>query len=136
GQQRQARLCHQPGRVRQAGGPGARQGAPVTAVWPTAETNVVGVIGAPVNHSLSPVLHNAAFRAAGLDWVYVAFPVAAGHGADAVVALRTLGLRGLSVTMPHKQDAARAVDVLSPAADALGVINTVLWQGDVVVGDS
>jgi shikimate dehydrogenase len=102
----------------------------------TASTRVAGVIGDPVRHSLSPVLHNAAFRATGLDWVYVAFPVAAGGGAAAVAAMRTLGIDGLSVTMPHKADVAAAVDRLEPAAAALGVANTVFRRGDELVGDS
>ena len=51
-------------------------------------TQVAGVIGDPVTHSLSPALHNAAFAALGLDWVYVAFPVASGRAADAVAAMR------------------------------------------------
>ncbi len=97
------------------------------------------MIGDPIRHSLSPALHNAAYAALGLDWVYVAFPVAAGSGAAAVEAMRTLGLAGLSVTMPHKQSAATAVDRLTPSAARLGVVNTVSWSrasdGE-LVGDS
>ena len=106
------------------------------ATWPTAATHLVGIIGSPVRHSLSPVLHNAAFAALGLDWAYVAFEVAPGGGAAAVSAVRALGLEGLSVTMPHKADAAKAVDELSPIAEALGVINTVIRRGDTLLGDS
>lgn len=104
--------------------------------WPTAATRVVAVIGDPVRHSLSPAIHNAAFGALGLDWVYAAFEVPAGHGADAVGAMRTLGLAGLSVTMPHKADVAAAVDQLTPAAQALGAVNTVARIGPDVVGDN
>ena len=93
-------------------------------------TRVAAVIGDPVHHSLSPALHNAAFSAAGLDWVYVALPVAAGRGASALEAMRTLGIAGLSVTMPHKTDVAAAVDVLDPAARALQAVNTVVVQDD------
>jgi shikimate dehydrogenase len=103
---------------------------------PTATTRLAGVIGDPVEHSLSPTLHNAAFEALGLDWVYVAFPVPAGQGAAAVAAVRTLGLAGLSVTMPHKAEAARAVDRLTPVAERLGVINTVVVRGHELIGDS
>jgi shikimate dehydrogenase len=88
---------------------------------------VAGVIGDPVRHSLSPALHNAAFAALGLDWVYVAFPVAAGQGAAAVAAMRTLDLAGLSVTMPHKADVVASVDRLGPTATRLGVVNTISW---------
>jgi len=97
---------------------------------------VVGVIGDPVRHSLSPVLHNAAFVALGLDWTYVAFHVATGLGAQAVEAVRALGIEGLSVTMPHKSDVAAAVDVLSDDAAALGAVNTVLRRNSQLVGDS
>ena len=88
------------------------------------------MIGSPVRHSLSPTLHNAAFAAAGLDWVMLAFEVAPGSGAAAVDAMRTLGIGGLSVTMPHKADVAAAVDVVDPAAAALGSVNTVVLRAD------
>ncbi|MBO0732602.1 MAG: shikimate dehydrogenase, partial [Acidimicrobiaceae bacterium] len=94
------------------------------------------MIGDPVHHSLSPVLHNAAFEALGLDWVYVAFPVPAGQAAVAVSAMRALGLGGLSVTMPHKQSVAAAVDRLSPAAQRLGVVNTVTPVAGELLGDN
>jgi shikimate dehydrogenase len=101
---------------------------------------VAGVIGDPVAHSLSPVLHNAAFAALGIDWVYVAFHVGAGQGAAAVEAMRTLDLAGLSVTMPHKAAAAGAVDQLGPTAARLGVVNTVSWsrttEDAVLLGES
>lgn len=89
----------------------------------TGRTRLAAVIGDPVRHSLSPTIHNAAFRHLGLDWVYVALPVATGDGKAAVEAMRTLGIDGLNVTMPHKADVATAVDDLSPAARALGVCN-------------
>lgn len=94
---------------------------------PSAGTRVAGIIGDPVRHSLSPVLHNAAFLELGIDWVYVAFEVPAGQGGAAVEAMRTLDLAGLSVTMPHKADVAAAVDLLGPVSARLGVANTVSW---------
>jgi shikimate dehydrogenase len=100
------------------------------------QRRVAALIGSPVGHSLSPVIHQAAFDAAGVDWTYVAFDVAAGGGADAVAAMRVLGLRGLSVTMPHKHEVAAAVDRLDPAAEALASVNTVSWDGDELVGSS
>lgn len=103
----------------------------------TARTRVVGVIGDPVTHSLSPVIHNAAFGHLGLDWVYVAFPVARGRGAAAVGAARDLGLGGLNVTMPHKADVADGCDDLSADAAALGAVNTVVIRPDgTALGDS
>ena len=103
---------------------------------PTAETRVAGVIGDPVRHSRSPAIHNAAFAAAGLDWLFVAFEVPRGHGADAVAAMRALGIVGLSVTMPHKQDAAWACDHLTPDATVLGAVNTIVAAEHGVLGAS
>lgn len=103
----------------------------------TGRTRVAGVIGDPVRHSLSPVLHNAAFAALRLDWVYVAFPVAAGRAGAALDAMRTLDLAGLSVTMPHKTDVAAACDDLTPDAAALRSVNTVVpMGGGRLLGDS
>ncbi|MGH9027715.1 MAG: shikimate dehydrogenase family protein, partial [Acidimicrobiia bacterium] len=93
-------------------------------------TRVVGIIGDPVAHSRSPAIHNAAFAALDLDFVFVAFPVRPGQAVEAVRAVRTLGLTGLSVTMPHKDDAARACDELTLAAAALGAVNAVARQAD------
>ncbi len=105
-------------------GPGAPRGS----------TRLAALIGSPVRHSLSPVILNAAFGAAGLDWVFVALEVAAADGEAAVAAVRPLGIGGLSVTMPHKEAAFAAVDERSAEADALGAVNCVTWRGDVVVG--
>lgn len=103
---------------------------------PTGDTKVAGVIGDPVRHSLSPVLHNAAFAALGLDWTYLAFEVPAGQGADAVAAMRTLGIEGLSVTMPHKDTVAAACDELSPSAALLGAVNCVRRVGGRLIGEN
>jgi shikimate dehydrogenase len=102
----------------------------------TGSTRIVGVIGDPVGHSRSPAMHNAAFDALELDWVYVAFPVRRGEGAAAVRAVATLGLAGLNVTMPHKADAAAACDDLSPEAAALGAVNTVVNADGTLAGHS
>jgi shikimate dehydrogenase len=97
---------------------------------------VAGVIGDPVDHSLSPALHNAAFAELALDWAYVAFPVPSGRARAAVAAMVDLGIRGLSVTMPHKAGAAEACQRLSPVAERLGVVNTVTNLGGELAGDS
>ena len=99
-------------------------------------TRLAAVIGSPVAHSLSPAIHQAAFDAAGVDWSYTAFDVADGKVPEALAAMRTLGIAGLSVTMPHKQAAARAVNRLDPAAAALDSVNTISWDGDELVGSS
>jgi shikimate dehydrogenase len=93
-------------------------------------TGVVGVIGSPIAHSLSPTLHNAAFAAAGLDWCCVAFEVADGDAARALGGMAALGIRGLSVTMPHKTAVALLVDDSTPEALALGAVNCVIRHPD------
>lgn len=97
-------------------------------------TPLAAVIGSPVAHSLSPAIHRAGFEESGLGWSYVAFEVEPGSGDVAVDAMRALGIAGLSVTMPHKETAAAAVDRLHPSAAALGAVNTVGWDGDDLVG--
>jgi shikimate dehydrogenase len=120
-----------------AGRQPAPPGDPVRApAWPTSATRVAGIIGDPVRHSLSPVLHNAAFAALGLDWAYLAFPVSEGGVAPAITGMRALGIEGLSVTMPHKSAAASAVGRLTPTAARLGAVNTVLRRRGDLVGDS
>ena len=96
---------------------------------PSGHTRVACVIGDPVRHSRSPAIHNAAFRTLQLDWTYVAFEVAAGRAAAAVQAMRTLGLGGMSVTMPHKSDVLGVLDELSPHARRLEAVNCIAWVG-------
>ncbi|HEV7763133.1 MAG TPA: shikimate dehydrogenase [Acidimicrobiales bacterium] len=104
----------------------------------TGATRVAALIGAPVRHSLSPTILNAGFAARGLDWVFVVHEVPPGQGEAALAAVRTLGLSGLSVTMPHKAAACAAVDERTPVAQALGAVNCVFWSdgGDRLVGDN
>lgn len=97
-------------------------------------TRLAAVIGSPVRHSRSPVIANAAFGAAGLDWAMVAFEVAPGQAVAAVDAMRALSLGGLMVTMPHKADVIAALDRLTPAAAALGAVNSISWEGQELVG--
>lgn len=99
-----------------------------------ATTRLAGVIGSPVRHSLSPAIHNAAFAELGLDWAYGAFEVASGDVPAALAGMKAMGFGGLSVTMPHKDAAAAAVDELSPVAAALGAVNCIVPRGDQLVG--
>lgn len=96
----------------------------------TGTTRFAGIIGDPVRHSRSPAIHNAAYAATGIDMVYLAFEVARGDAAAAIDAARRLGAVGLSVTMPHKADAAAAVDDLDDDAAALGAVNCVTIGAD------
>ncbi len=97
-------------------------------------TRLAGVIGWPVSGSLSPVIHNAAFQALGLDWAYVPLPVRPGRLAQAVAGLQALGFAGANVTMPHKTEAARAVDRLTDDARLLDAVNTIVVGVDAVEG--
>jgi shikimate dehydrogenase len=100
-------------------------------------TRVAGVIGDPVRHSLSPVMHNAAYRVLGLDWVYAAFEVPDGQTAAALDAAALLGFVGLSVTMPHKAASAKRCDEVTARARRLDSVNTVTVRADgSLAGDS
>lgn len=88
------------------------------------------MIGHPVGHSLSPAIHNAAFAALGLDWVYVACDVTPGAAPAALTGASALGIVGLSVTMPHKEAVAAALSIRSPSVDALGAANTVVFSSE------
>jgi len=97
-------------------------------------TDVAVVIGEPVEHSLSPTIHNAAFEALGLDWAYFALAVPRGHADRAIDAMRALPFAGMSVTMPHKDAVAGLVDSCTPVAAKLGAVNCVFWRADELVG--
>ena len=97
-------------------------------------TRVVGVIGHPVAHSASPQMHNAAFGALGMDWVYVAFDVLPGEVRKALEGIKALGMRGINVTVPHKGEAFTSVDLLTPEAEATKAVNTVVVEEGKSVG--
>jgi shikimate dehydrogenase len=97
---------------------------------------LVGVIGSPIAHSLSPLLHTAAFVALGLDatWRSLAFEVAPGQAGDALNAMRRADISGLSVTMPHKADVAALVDDCTEVARRLGAVNCIVNRDGVLLG--
>ena len=94
-----------------------------------ARTRVAGIIGWPVEHSLSPAMHNAAFAALGLDWTYVAFPVHPDAVERAIAGLAAAGIAGLNATIPHKRAALEAASSASDAAAAIGAANTLVPDG-------
>ena len=100
------------------------------------DTRLVGVIGSPVAHSLSPLLHDAAFAALGLGdtWRSLAFEVAPGQAAGALAAMRRADISGLSVTMPHKADVAALVDDRTEVARRLGAVNCIVNTDGVLLG--
>ncbi len=98
-----------------------------------AHTQFCGLSGDPVEHSLSPAIHNAAFQKLGLNLVYLAFRVEA--IGDAIKGLRSLGnFRGASVTIPHKVSAVPFLDSLEPTARHIGAINTIVAEGGILKG--
>lgn len=97
-------------------------------------TRKVGVIGWPIEHTLSPVIHNAAFVALGMDWVYVPLPVAAARLPAALDGLGALGFAGANVTMPHKTRSAELVPDLSHDARLLRAVNTIVVGTDGLAG--
>lgn len=98
------------------------------------KTKVCGLIGDPVEHSLSPSIQNAAFDHLGLDYVYAVFPVTRSNLKKAVAGMRSLGLHGLNVTMPHKTDVTRYLDELDETAKSVGSVNTILNSDGRLIG--
>ena len=105
------------------------------------QTELVGLIGWPVEHSLSPLMHNAAFDALGLNWRYIPLPVPPGSLEAAVRGLVALGFRGANVTVPHKQSVMPLLDSASDTAVELGAVNALVIErredgSSVISGDN
>ena len=99
-----------------------------------ATTKIYGIFGHPVSHSLSPLMHNSAFAALGLDCVYTAFDVHPDDIGKAADAIRALGISGVNVTIPHKQAIIPHLDEVSPDAKHTGAVNTVENEGGRLTG--
>ncbi|MGF1588704.1 MAG: shikimate dehydrogenase [Pleurocapsa sp.] len=93
----------------------------------TGKTKLLGIIGDPVEHSLSPVMHNAAIAHLGLDYIYVPFPVKQGDLAQAIAGFTAIDLVGFSITIPHKQEIIPLLSEISDDAANIGAVNTV-WR--------
>lgn len=100
------------------------------------ETRLVGLLGDPVSHSLSPRMQNAAFAARGLDWAYVPLHVPPARLEDAVAGMVALGFVGANVTIPHKTAVVAFCDELDEVAERAGSVNTLLVDGERVLGSS
>ncbi len=98
------------------------------------KTKVCGVIGDPIEHSLSPVMHNAAFEALKIDYVFLAFKVQAAEVEKAMGGVRALNIHGLNVTMPHKNAVIKYLDQLDPTAKTIGSANTILNKDGRLLG--
>ena len=88
-------------------------------------TNIVGLIGHPVEHSFSPPMHNAAFKALEMDYAYVAFDVEPQNLASAIGGAKSLNIRGFNVTIPHKIEVMRFLDEIDEVAALIGAVNTI-----------
>ncbi len=100
----------------------------------TGKTKLLGLIGTPVEHSKSPEMYNYCFDKFGLDYAYLAFDIPLEKTGEAVRALRTVGFRGANVTMPCKQEVLKYMDELTPAAKAIGAVNTIVNDNGVLTG--
>ncbi|MEO8290112.1 MAG: shikimate dehydrogenase [Gaiellaceae bacterium] len=102
----------------------------------TGETRLVGLIGSPVSHSLSPRMQNAGFAALALDWAYVPLPVERDRLEDAVAGLAALGFAGANVTIPYKTAVLGFCDELDPVAERAGSVNTLVVAKGRIVASS
>jgi shikimate dehydrogenase len=98
------------------------------------KTIVCGIIADPVEHTMSPVMHNTAFKALGLNYVYVPFLVKGEELGEAIEGMRALHIRGLNVTIPHKVAVIPFLDKLDPVAEKIGAVNTIVNDNDVLTG--
>jgi len=98
------------------------------------KTRVCGVIGDPIEHTMSPVMHNAAFKELGLDYLYVPLRVKREELGKAVESVRALNIRGLNVTLPHKVSIISFLDELDPLARKIGAVNTIVNDDGVLTG--
>jgi len=100
-----------------------------------AKTVLFGLIGNPVSHSLSPIMHNTAFRSTGYNGTYLAFPIAS-LGRDTIDGLKALGIKGFSVTIPHKVTIMDFLDEIDDTAQKIGAVNTVLNDNGRLIGSN
>ena len=98
------------------------------------KTRVCGVIGDPIEHTMSPVMHNAAFSELGIDYVYLPFRVRKKELGEAIAGARALNLAGLNVTIPHKVSVISFLDELDPLAEKIGAVNTIVNNNGVFRG--
>ncbi|MDO9045939.1 MAG: shikimate dehydrogenase [Methanobacteriaceae archaeon] len=100
----------------------------------TGKTNIVGLIGDPVGHSMSPPMHNAAFEYLGLDFAYVPFNVKITALDEAIKGASALGIKGLNVTIPHKIKVLEFLDVIDNPAELIGAVNTIKFDSGKITG--
>ena len=99
-----------------------------------AHTNILCVIGHPIEHSMSPVMHNAALNELSLDYVYLAFDVPPNDLKKAILGSKKSNIRGINVTIPHKEAIIQYLDELDPLSKQIGAVNTVKNEGGMLLG--
>jgi shikimate dehydrogenase len=98
------------------------------------KTKICGLIGNPVEHSLSPIFQNAAFQYLGLEYVYTVFPVKRENLRDAILGIRSMGFHGLNITMPFKVEVINYIDELDKTAKNVNAVNTILNKDGRLIG--
>lgn len=100
----------------------------------TGKTKLTGLFGYPVEHTLSPIMHNAAFESLGLDYCYIAFSVHPDYLKDAVSSIKALNLCGVNITTPHKEKVILLLDEIDKEASFIGAVNTIVNSGGTLIG--
>lgn len=100
----------------------------------SSQTKLVGLIGNPIKHSISPAIQNAAFKESDLDFIYTAFNVEEDHLSKAIGGIKALGIKGANVTIPHKTSIINYLDELDDLADKIGAVNTIKREKDNLKG--
>ena len=90
-----------------------------------ANTKITGILGHPIHHSLSPLMHNTAFKHLGLNYVYLSFDVKPGDLKESIKAIRCMNILGVNVTIPHKERVIAYLDRIDTEAELIGAVNTV-----------
>ena len=102
----------------------------------TGQTKIVGIIGDPIKHSRSPLIHNAAIAALGLDYIYVPFHVQPDSLGAAIEGFKATNVGGINVTIPHKQNVMSYLDEISREATLIGAVNTLIFKDEVIIGEN
>lgn len=100
------------------------------------KARVCGIIGEPVEHTMSPVMHNVAFSELGLDYIYLPFLVKKESLKEAIEGMKALNIRGLSVTQPHKVEVMKLLDKIDPLAEKMGTVNTIVNDNGILTGSN
>jgi len=100
----------------------------------TAQTKILCIIGHPIEHSMSPIMHNAALEDLGLDYKYIAFNVPPNKLKDSILGLKALNVKGINVTIPHKENVIKFLDEVDQVAQKIGAINTIKNENGLLKG--